>query len=119
MDKSTSVNSLSFRPVSLSPKTRIFKLTATAPTSALISSSWSPYWKAYLDNRPIAIQQARNLMVIYVPKGRHKLRLEISNWSWVKIIALAISLMTAVGGIFLFVNSNRAVIKKQPDKHLL
>jgi len=99
----SAADSFSFRPLAIEPKTRTFSVTTKAPTAALISSGWSPYWKAYLDNRPIAIQQARNLMVIYVPKGRHKLRLELSNWSWIKIIALAVSLMTAAGGVFLLV----------------
>lgn len=108
INKSSAADSFSFRPLSIKPKARTFVLNTKAPTTALISSGWSPYWQAYLDNRPIAIQEARHLMTIYLPKGRHKLHLVISNWSWIKIIALVISLVTAAIGIFLITKAKRA-----------
>ncbi len=86
--------SFSYRPLRVSPGSKLFELSSSSKTSLLISSGWSPYWKAYLDGQPIDIKKAQNLMLVSVPGGRHRLLLRLESWSPVKVAASAISFIT-------------------------
>lgn len=50
-------------------------INVSAPTWILISRSWSPYWRAYVNGRSTPTQSYDNLTSIYLPAGEHRVDL--------------------------------------------
>ncbi len=75
----TSQNSptITFSNQILEPESKKFFYTATAEksTPVLISYTYSPYWKAYLDGQEIKIYRVENLMALDLPAGTHQVEM--------------------------------------------
>lgn len=106
-------SSFTYRLLKIVPGSKLFEINVADPTSVLISSSWSPYWSAYLDGRPLALNKAQDMLVVEVPKGRHQFWLKFSSWSVARLIGVAISLLTLIlaGAGAFFVTRRRSQVR--------
>ena len=62
-----------------------------SPGWLVVSNTFHPSWKAYIDNDPVEIQRANvNLMAVAVPPGSHSVRLEFKPvlLEWAKALTL-------------------------------
>jgi len=59
----------------LEPESKKFSYTAEKSTPVLISFTYSPYWKAYLDGQEIKIYRVENLMALDLPAGAHQIEM--------------------------------------------
>jgi hypothetical protein len=48
---------------------------AARDVDALVSTTWSPRWRAYVDGQPVALAPHERLMRVWLPAGRHHLTL--------------------------------------------
>ncbi len=66
---------LRYSQISDAPWRKDFKVDVQNPTWALISMSWSPYWRAYIDGKEVETRSYENLLALYLPAGRHRIGL--------------------------------------------
>lgn len=57
----------------------------------ILSQTYFPRWRAYLDNQPISIDNHQHLIALNLPKGQHHIRLEYEPYSTVSLVGFAIS----------------------------
>lgn len=78
---------------------------------SLISMSWSPYWKAYIDGKEVATKAYENLTAVYLPAGKHRLEL-VYELTPVHLIAVIISVLTLIVALVIaFFPFMRGVVK--------
>lgn len=63
------------------------------PAWALISMSWSPFWRAYVDNEAVPIYAVGNQTALYLPAGENKVELAYQN-TLLYNLGLSTSLLT-------------------------
>ncbi|MBM2820502.1 MAG: 6-pyruvoyl-tetrahydropterin synthase related domain [Candidatus Berkelbacteria bacterium] len=66
---------ITFSNQTLEPESKKFSYMAEESTPVLISFTYSPYWKAYLDGQEIKIYRVENLMALDLPKGAHQIEM--------------------------------------------
>ncbi|MHB0977586.1 MAG: 6-pyruvoyl-tetrahydropterin synthase-related protein [Candidatus Aquicultorales bacterium] len=92
-----------------------YTIDSSAPTPVSISASWSPYWKAFLDGREIPLKEARHLIMLDIPAGKHELSIKYNDWSIVKVVGALISLSTTLFGVVTLSARRRRVDESVPS----
>lgn len=88
----------------LEPESKKFSYTAEKSTPVLISFTYSPYWKAYLDGQEIKIYRVENLMALDLPEGVHQIEMnyKLGNSpvqkysSWLNLFCVIIFLLPLI-----------------------
>jgi hypothetical protein len=62
-------------------------------TPVLVSVTYTPRWKAWLDGKPLLVENMDNLIYIKLPPGRHQVSFHY-GMSWVGKLGIALSLLS-------------------------
>lgn len=98
MTKTATEGLFSAEQQSLTPEEMKFQIQSDRTRLLLISMSYTPHWKAYLDGQPIKIRKMEDLMVVEVPSGNYNLELKyestpVMKFGWIVSILTILLLL--------------------------
>ncbi len=70
-----------------------FSYDTKEPAPVLISVTYTPRWKAWVDGKPIQVQNMDNLINIELPEGKHQVTFHY-GMTWVGKLGIALSLLS-------------------------
>jgi uncharacterized membrane protein len=94
------------------PELISFQIETQKPEPVLVSYSFSPHWKAYLDGKEIKVYNIEDLILLSLPKGKHFVEIKYENTP-IHYYANSISVLTLLLLGFLVYKEKRRVSTKE------
>ncbi len=81
-----------------------FEYLLGVPTSTVVSVTWSPNWRAYVNGEEIKVQNFENLILLNLPAGDHKVTIE-QRRTTLEIFSFVITILAFLFVFILFLTS--------------
>lgn len=75
-----------------------FAYDARQSVPVIVSTTYSPHWRATVDGIPVRLYEHERLILVLLPQGRHTVQLAY-GWTWVQAIGLGVSALSLLGVI--------------------
>ena len=108
-------------PLSLSNKEIIdgalsFNYTLDHDQDVILSQTYFPRWKAYLDGQPIIIENHQHLIAFDLPAGQHHLEPIYEPYSTVSMVAFAVSRLGIIAIIGMWIVLRKEAVLTVQDR---